>query len=244
MTVFPASGTAGRWGNARTGIVTTTMSPAAAASPPAAAMGGFPAQGPGWPGPPPHASTYRPGPSPAPGGTRRRRRERAGRSTGSCRLPGSRRSPSPSRGRSAWGGSLPGRWCCARWWRSARRKTALPARRGRWRRSPRRCGPGGCHCAHRRREGPGRPLWPGGPGSLPRSRASRCSPLRPAAFRFPPAAEEVVRETLSRGTRHRGRRRRSPRRGGPGPSAAARPLPASGPSPGRRHRGDAVRGSR
>src|ERR1700754_277960 len=32
MTVFPASGTAGKLGNALTGTVTTTMSPAAAAS--------------------------------------------------------------------------------------------------------------------------------------------------------------------------------------------------------------------
>ncbi len=33
MTVFPASGTAGKLGNALTGTVTTTMSPVAAASP-------------------------------------------------------------------------------------------------------------------------------------------------------------------------------------------------------------------
>jgi AcrR family transcriptional regulator len=43
--------------------------------------------------------------------------------------------------------------------------TALPARRGRLQRFPRHCGPGGCPCAHRRREGPGPPRWPAGPSS-------------------------------------------------------------------------------
>ena len=64
---------------------------------------------------------------------------------------------------------------------AARSKTALPARRGRLRRVPRRYEPAGCPCAPRRWEGPGPPRWPAGPGS----RASRCCPPRPAAFRFP-----------------------------------------------------------